>query len=83
MEIIISSEVEDLMSERGVIKVDVQAVIEKAEAEKTFLIAEDGSILAKARLENFCPYVAYEKDGETYTIKTVYAHRVLLGHEVE
>ncbi|PAB60563.1 hypothetical protein [Anaeromicrobium sediminis] len=83
MEIIISSEVKDLMSERGVAKEDVQAVIEKAEAEKTFLIAEDESILAKARLDNFCPYVAYEKDGETYTIKTVYAHRVLLGHEFE
>jgi len=83
MEIIISGEVEELMGVRGVVKEDIETIIKKAEIDQTYLIAEDGSILAKARLENFCPYVAYEKDGEAYTVKTVYAHRVLLGSETE
>ena len=83
MDIQISSEVEGIMSERGVSAEDVKTVLENAEKNQTFLVGDDGSLLAKHRLENFCPYVAYEKDGDSYVIKTVYSHRVLLGHEIE
>lgn len=83
MDIQISDDVEEVMNERGVSREDVEAVLANAEKNQTFLIGEDGSFLAKHRLENFCPYVAYEKDGDSYVIKTVYAHRVLLGHEIE
>lgn len=83
MDIKISSDVEEVMNERGVSAEDVEAVITNAEKNQTYLEADDGSFLAKHRLENFCPYVAYEKNGDEYTIKTVYAHRVVLGHELE
>ena len=83
MDIQISSDVEEIMNVRGVSAGDVENVLTNAEKNKTFLVADDGSFLAKHRLDNFCPYVAYEKDGDSYTIKTVYAHRVLLGHEIE
>lgn len=82
MEIIISGEVEELMNERGVSKEDIETVIKNAEANKTYLVSDDGSFLAKHRMDNFCPYVAYNQEADKYTIKTVYAHRVLLGHEI-
>ncbi len=83
MDIQISSEVEGIMSERGISAEDVKTVLENAEKNQTFLVGDDGSFLAKHRLENFCPYVAYEKDGDSYVIKSVYSHRVLLGYEIE
>lgn len=82
MDIKISSDLEEVMNERGVSREDVEGVLVNAEKNQTFLVADDGSFLAKHRLENFCPYVAYEKDGDSYIIKSVYAHRVLLGHEI-
>ncbi|MDD5638190.1 MAG: DUF4258 domain-containing protein, partial [Atribacterota bacterium] len=63
MNLIISAEAEEKMNARGIKKEDVEAVIKNAESKKTFLIADDGSFLAKHRLENFCPYVAYSKEG--------------------
>ncbi len=83
MEIVISSEVQKIMDKRGITKEDIEEVIRRAEENKTFLIAEDKSILAKHRMENFCPYVSYAKQGDEYVIKTAYAHRVLLGCEFE
>ncbi len=83
MNLIISAEVEELMNARGINKEDVETVITNAEANKTFLIADDGSFLAKHRMENFCPYVSYNKDGNDYTVNSVYAHIVLLGHEFQ
>ncbi|MDD3657077.1 MAG: DUF4258 domain-containing protein [Atribacterota bacterium] len=83
MNLIISAEAEEKMNARGIKKEDVEAVIKNAESKKTFLIADDGSFLAKHRLENFCPYVAYSKEGDDYTVNSVYAHLVLLGHEFQ
>lgn len=83
MELIISSEVEELMNERGITKEDIETVITNAEENKTFLIADDQSILAKHRMNNFCPHVEYTKEGNSYTVKSVYAHRVKLGYEID
>ena len=82
MELIISNEVEILMNERGITKEDIETVIKNAEVNKTFIIADDQSVIAKYRMNNFCPYVEYTREGDTYTIKTVYAHTVLLGYEM-
>ena len=67
------------MSERGISAEDVKTVLENAEKNQTFLVGDDGSFLAKHRLENFCPYVAYEKDGDSYVIKSVYSPQSSAG----
>jgi hypothetical protein len=81
MNLIITVEAEKKMVARGINKEDIQAVIKYAEEEKEFLIADDGNFLAKHRFNNFCPYVAYSKKDDDYTVNSVYAHTVQLGHE--
>lgn len=82
MNLIISDEVQELMNNRGITEDDVKTVIVNAEKSKTFLLEEDDNhILAKHRMENFCPHVEYIKDGNDYTILSVYSYKVELGHE--
>lgn len=82
MQIVFVEGLGDVMSERGITEEDVKKTIECAERDKTFI--EDGdSIIGKHRMENMTVYAAYEKDGDTFRVGSVYGHRVRLTSEQE
>ena len=82
MEIVLAEGLADLISDCGLTEYDVKKTMEHAEKEKTFII--DGeNIIGKYKMENMTVYVAYEKDGEIYKVKSVYSHRVQLNSELE
>lgn len=82
MNLFISEEVLELINERGITEEDIKTVIINSEKEQTFLVDEDDNhILAKHRINNFCPYVIYEKMEDGYRIITAYSHKVNLEHE--
>jgi hypothetical protein len=81
--LIINSEIEAKMSERGIQKSDIKEVLAYAEdSEKLYIDGENRS-LGKKRMENFTAYVEYEKTDDGYKILDVYSHRVSLSEDQE
>jgi len=82
LQIVFAEGLSDVMSDRGITEEDVKATIECAERDKTFI--KDGNrIIGKYRMENMTVYAAYEKDGDTFKVDSVYSHRVRLTSEQE
>ncbi len=75
--LLISDEVERLMEDRGILREDVQKVIDHAErtAEK-FVNPSLGRSLASFRPDRVTYWVEYSLSGKEFLVHSVYSHRM-------
>ena len=81
--LIVNSEIEAKINERGIRKSDIKEVLAHAESGEKLYIDGENRFLGKKRVENFPAYVEYEKTDEGYKILDVYSHRVSLSEDQE
>lgn len=81
--LIINSETELKVNERGIQKSDIKEVLAYAENREKLYIDGENRFLGKKRMENFTAYVEYDKEDDGYKILDVYSHRVSLSEDQE
>jgi len=82
-DLIIDSEMEEKMKERGIQRSDIKEVLVHAEKVERLYIEGENRYLGKKRLGNFTVYAEYEKGNDGYKIRDVYSHRVSLSEDQE
>ena len=81
--LIMDSETELKINERGIQKSDIKEVLAYAENHEKLYIDGENRFLGKKRMENFTAYVEYDKEDDGYKILDVYSHRVSLSEDQE
>lgn len=81
--IVMNSDVEAIVNERGILKSDIKEVLEYAENGEKLYIDNENHFLGKKRMKNFTAYVEYFVKDDKYEILDVYSHRVSLTEDAE
>jgi len=80
--LIIPEDVQQKIEDRYILMEDIQAVLKNAEAKnERFCNPDTGEYLAKLRRDNVTFWVKYEKEEESFLIKSVYSHRMEILEE--
>lgn len=81
--LIISSEIEAAMNERGILKSDIKEVLAYAEEVEKLYIEGKNHFLGKKRMGKFTAYAEYVTKDNVYEILNAYSHRVSLLEDGE
>jgi len=81
--LIMNSEVEAAINERGILKSDIKEVIAYAEEGEKLYIEGENHFLGKKRMGEFTAYAEYVVKDDVYEILNAYSHRVSLLEDVE
>jgi len=81
--LVMNSDIEAVVNERGILKSDIKEVLAYAENGEKLYIENENRFLGKKRMGSFTAYVEYVVKDGGYEILNVYSHRVSLTEDAE